>query len=198
MPLTRVSSTTHIPVLIGPQGVGKSYGARVAVAGRTPHPVVLRRVTAFRRREAPREALQGAVIVEFAVLIGATTADIESIKAFLSRTSDHVRLAFREEPRALPTALLDRWHGERVGCPAERSVGQSALRGIAADRRLGLHHPAVFGREPRTAMGGSLGSCPKWRGRLICRTLFVDYRRMATKQAGPEHNILNGLKCARG
>ena len=91
-----------IPVLIGPQGVGKS----TALAWLLPEEHRTQwfsdglRLSADEKRRV--EALQGTVIVEVAEMTGATTADIESLKAFLSRTTDHVRLAFRRNPAHYP------------------------------------------------------------------------------------------------
>ena len=49
------------------------------------------------------EALLGRVIVEASELAGATRADVESLKAFLSRTDDGgIRLAYRRDPQRLP------------------------------------------------------------------------------------------------
>jgi len=91
-----------IPVLVGPQGIAKS----TALAWLLP-PEQRQiwfsdslRLSADEKRRV--EALQGAVIVEAAEMSGATTADIESLKAFLSRTNDRVRLAYRRNPEAHP------------------------------------------------------------------------------------------------
>ena len=87
-----------IPVLIGPQGIGKS----TALAWLFPEEHRNQwfsdglKLSADEKRRV--EALQGTVIVEVAEMTGATKADIESLKAFLSRTIDHVRLAYRRNP----------------------------------------------------------------------------------------------------
>ena len=48
------------------------------------------------------EALQGRVIVEAAEMSGSTKADMDSLKAFLSRTDDgSVRLAYRKDPETM-------------------------------------------------------------------------------------------------
>ena len=91
-----------IPVLIGPQGVGKS----TALAWLLPEEHRTQwfsdglRLSADEKRRV--EALQGVVIAEVAEMTGATTADIESLKAFLSRITDHVRLSFRRNPGHYP------------------------------------------------------------------------------------------------
>lgn len=101
---TLVPGTKHdtIPVLIGPQSIGKSS----ALAWLFPEHERLDwfsdtlRLSADEKRRV--EALQGAVIVEVAEMTGSTTADIESLKAFLSRTNDYIRLTHRLNPEAHP------------------------------------------------------------------------------------------------
>ena len=91
-----------IPVLIGPQGVGKSTALAWLLAEEHRNQWFSDglRLSADEKRRV--EALQSAVIVEVAEMTGATTADIESLKAFLSRTTDHVRLSYRRNPEHYP------------------------------------------------------------------------------------------------
>ena len=87
-----------IPVLVGPQGVAKS----TALAWLMPKAERGIWFSDSLKLSSPNkervESLQGSVIVEAAEMSGATTADIESLKAFLSRTNDRVRLAYRKNP----------------------------------------------------------------------------------------------------
>ena len=91
-----------VPVLIGPQDCGKS----TALAWLMPPEYRsdwfddTLKLSADEKRRV--EALQGAVIVEAAEMTGATTADIESLKAFCSRTNDRIRLAYRRNPEPHP------------------------------------------------------------------------------------------------
>ena len=91
-----------IPVLVGPQAAGKS----TALAWLMPPEYRAEwfddtlKLSADEKRRV--EALQGAVIVEAAEMTGATTADIESLKAFCSRTNDRIRLAYRRNPEPHP------------------------------------------------------------------------------------------------
>ena len=91
-----------IPVLVGPQGIAKSTALAwlMPEAERGTWFSDSLRLSADEKRRV--EALQGAVIVEAAEMSGATTADIESLKAFLSRTNDRVRLAYRKNPEPHP------------------------------------------------------------------------------------------------
>ena len=85
-------------VLIGPQGIGKSTSYRHLLP--PEHPEWFSdglMLSGDDKRRA--EALQGRVIVEAGEMAGATRAERESLKAFLSRTDDgSVRLAYRRNP----------------------------------------------------------------------------------------------------
>ena len=89
------------PVLIGRGGIGKSTCLRVLLPADMDDwfSDALNLAGDSKQRA---EALQGRVIVEAAELAGATRADIESLKAFLSRTDDgSVRLAYRRDPEVM-------------------------------------------------------------------------------------------------
>ena len=91
----------EIPVLIGPQGIGKSA-------------LLLQMLPPEHRDEwfgdgldlggSPKEraeALLGKVIVEAGEMTGATRADIEALKTFTTRQNDgNIRLAYRKNPEA--------------------------------------------------------------------------------------------------
>ena len=91
-----------MPVLISKQGLGKS----TCMAHLLPPDERSRwfkdelRLSADSKERV--ESILGAVIVEVAEMTGATNADIESLKAFLSRETDNVRLAYRVNAEPLP------------------------------------------------------------------------------------------------
>ena len=91
----------EMPVLIGPQGAGKSTALRCLLP--PEHPEWFSdglRLAADDKVRA--EALQGRVIVEAGEMAGATRAERESLKAFLSRTDDgSVRLAYRRNAETM-------------------------------------------------------------------------------------------------
>lgn len=85
------------PVLIGDQGIGKSAFCKSVFP---EHPDAAYwfndalRLSATEKEKA--EALQGAVLVEFSELHGIRRAELEHLKAFLTRTNDgNVRMAYR-------------------------------------------------------------------------------------------------------
>ena len=91
----------EMPVLIGKGGLGKSTAARFLLpADRGEWFSDGLYLAADSKVRA--EALQSRVVVEAAEMQGSTRADLESLKAFLSRTDDGaVRLAYRKDPELL-------------------------------------------------------------------------------------------------
>ena len=96
----------EMPVLIGPQGCGKSTAFQWTVPHDRPEWFAdgLHLAADSKTRA---EALQGRVIVEASEMAGSTRAELESLKAFLSRTDDGgVRLAYRANPEPLPRRCI--------------------------------------------------------------------------------------------
>ena len=92
----------EMPVLIGPQGCGKSTALRLALPQEFPELFADGLHLSSPSKERA-EALQGRAIVEASEMAGANRADLESLKAFLTRTDDGVvRLAYRMNPEPLP------------------------------------------------------------------------------------------------
>lgn len=91
----------EMPVLIGRGGLGKSTAIRSLLPPKWQHLFSdALRFTADDKARA--EALQGRAIVEAAEMAGASRAEIDSMKAFLTRTDDgSVRLAYRRNPERL-------------------------------------------------------------------------------------------------
>ena len=91
----------EMPVLIGKGGLGKSTAARFLLpAGQGEWFSDGLNLAADSKIRA--ESLQGRVVVEVGEMQGSTRADLESLKAFLSRTDDGaVRLAYRKDPELL-------------------------------------------------------------------------------------------------
>lgn len=90
-----------MPVFIGEQGIGKSSFLREILP--TEHPEWFSDALNLSSDVKTRaETLQGRVIVEVGEMIGATRAELESLKTFLSRTDDgNVRLAYRHNPETM-------------------------------------------------------------------------------------------------
>ena len=91
-----------IPVLIGPQGCGKSTAVSHLLPTQHRSRWFCDSLVLSDSDKKRIESLQGAVLVEISEMTGATTHEIESIKAFLSRTDDRVRLSYRKNPENAP------------------------------------------------------------------------------------------------
>ncbi len=94
-------------VLHGPQGCGKSTALRAMFPG--DHPEWFGDGLHMAADSKTRtEALLGRVLVEASELAGSNRAELESLKAFLSRTDDGgIRLAYRRNPEhSLPRRCI--------------------------------------------------------------------------------------------
>ena len=96
-----------MPVLIGRQGIGKSHVLAAVLPaehrGRWFNDSLNLRADA----KVLAEALQGRVIVEASELAGLYRAEIEALKAFLTRQDDGgVRLAHRRNPNPMPRRAI--------------------------------------------------------------------------------------------
>ena len=91
-----------VPVLIGGQGIGKSTFLRSLLPDARDE--WFGDGMSFSSDDKARvEATQGRVIVEISEMTGATRADVEQIKAYISRRDDGVvRLSYRRDPEAMP------------------------------------------------------------------------------------------------
>ena len=91
----------EMPVLIGRGGIGKSTALRYILPTSMPG-LFSDGLNLAGTPQERAEALQGRVIVEASELAGVSRADLQSLKAFLSRTDDGaVRLAYRRDPELM-------------------------------------------------------------------------------------------------
>ena len=110
----------------GPQGCGKSTAPLCVAAG---HPMVPDGLHLAADPKTRTETLQSRVIVEVAEMAGSTRAELESLKAFLSRTDDGaVRLAYRRNPETALRRCIIVGTSNGLACP-------TIHRGTAASYR---------------------------------------------------------------
>ena len=96
----------EVPVLIGPGGIGKSTALRELFPPYLQD-LFTDGLNLSNDAKTRVEALQGRAIVELAEMAGARRADVESMKAFISRTDDGaVRLTWRHNPEPLPRRCI--------------------------------------------------------------------------------------------
>ena len=158
-----------MPVLVGPQGCGKSSVLSLMFPDdRREWFTDNLNLSADAKTRA--EALQGAVLVEVSEMTGSTRVELMALKAFLSRVDDSSRLAYRRNPESMPRrcilvgtsndekCLPNDWTGNRrflaVGVEP-RETGVAAVRKLMIDSRLqlwaealALHRDGVEARLP--------------------------------------------------
>ena len=119
----------EMPVWIGPPGCGKSTAAAGVLPPDQRGEWFGDQLHLAADPKARVEALQGRVIVECAEMAGSDRAEIESLKAFLSRTNDGgIRLSYRHDPESMPRRCVI--VGTANGSPLPNNPG--ALRRFVA------------------------------------------------------------------
>ena len=89
-------------VLVGPQGTGKSTAWAWLLPGEPQRAAWFSDGLSFHDDSKTKaEALQGMVLVEASEMTGSTKAEVETIKKFLSRSNDNIRLTYRRDPSPL-------------------------------------------------------------------------------------------------
>ncbi len=144
-------------VLVGPQGIGKSTAWAWLLPGEPERALWFSDGLSFHDdQKAKAEALQGMVLVEASEMTGSTKAEVETIKKFLSRTNDNIRLTYRRDPSPLlrrcmivgttndPRCLPNDASGNRRFLPVPCTAGDpSATRAYLDEHREQLWAEAI-------------------------------------------------------
>ena len=96
-----------IPVLIGPQGCGKSTFAAALLPREYEHEWFSDQTDFSETPQKQVEGVASALIVEFAELKGLSYAKLDKAKSYLARRTDHIRLSYRRNAES----LRRRWVG---------------------------------------------------------------------------------------
>ena len=105
-----------VPVIVGPQGLGKSSALKSLCP---PIPEAFTdELEPGSKSKIIIEQTRNAIIAEFAELAGMQRRDIETLKAFISRTKDSSRLAWGTETTDVPR----RWVGVATANPAANGI----------------------------------------------------------------------------
>ena len=109
--------TVHdwLPVIVGPQGCGKSSLIRALLP--EGYNFISDSPTLDGTPKEQIEAIGSAALVEYAELGGVGPKDVNRVKAYLSKTHDRVRLAYRRSPET----VARRWVG--IGSANDDSTG---------------------------------------------------------------------------
>lgn len=101
------SKLDEMPVLISPrQGVGKSAVCRAVLPRQFQDAGFSDSLKLSDSNKQIAETLQGRIVVESSDMAGASRAELEHMKAALTRTDDSVRLSFRHDPEPLPRRCI--------------------------------------------------------------------------------------------
>ncbi|MDC9589698.1 virulence-associated E family protein [Xenorhabdus sp. XENO-10] len=91
-----------VPILVGPQGCGKSSG----VAALVPDPSFFTEISFAEKDEDLARKMRGRLVAEIGELRGLNTKEQESIKAFVTRTHENWIPKYREFAIQFPRRLL--------------------------------------------------------------------------------------------
>ena len=96
----------EIPVLIGPQGIGKSAFLKAIVPPEMPE-LFSDGLRFDAYPEQQLQAVRGRAVVEVSEMAGRSRADIEAMKAFITRTDDgHIRLPYAVHAEPQPRRFI--------------------------------------------------------------------------------------------
>lgn len=91
-----------VPILVGEQGVGKSR----AVAAMSPNPEFFAEVSLHEKDDNLSRLMRGRLVAEIGELRGLHTKELESIKAFITRTHENWIPKYREFAIQFPRRLI--------------------------------------------------------------------------------------------
>ena len=151
----------QIPILIGAQGIGKSRLLRSLLPEDQPD-WFSDSLCVSDPSKTRLEAILKRVIVELSELTGFRRAELESLKAFISRTDDGAtRLAYRRDPEtALRRCILVGSTNDTECLPNDPSGN---TRFVPIQCGAGSHVEPVPRRAPGPAMGRGAGALPQGR-----------------------------------
>lgn len=127
-----------VPILVGAQGSGKSSG----VAALSPDPAFFTEISFAEKDDDLARKMRGCLVAEISELRGLNTKELESIKAFVTRTHEKWIPKFKEFATQFPRRSLsigttneDEFLGDKTGnrrwLPVE--VGKMDVEGIQKD-----------------------------------------------------------------
>lgn len=91
-----------VPILVGPQGCGKSAG----VAALSPDPSFFTEISFAEKDDDLARKMRGRLVAEIGELRGLHTKELESIKAFITRTHENWIPKYREFATQFPRRLV--------------------------------------------------------------------------------------------
>lgn len=155
-----------VPILVGPQGAGKSSG----VAAMVPSPDFFTEVSFHEKDDDLARKMRGHLLAEIGELRGLRTRDLEGIKAFITRTHERWVPKFMEFSTQFPRRVVfvgttnqdefladetgnRRWLPVRVGVVDVQALHRDHLQLWAEARDLFLVGGVAFREAERLAEG---------------------------------------------
>lgn len=155
-----------VPILVGPQGAGKSSG----VAAMVPSPEFFAEVSFNDKDDDQARRLRGKLLAEISELRGLGTRDLEAIKAFVTRTHEQWVPKYREFATSYARRVVlvgttnqdefladdtgnRRWLPARVGVADVQALHRDHLQLWAEARDLFLVGGVAFQEAERLAEG---------------------------------------------
>ena len=143
----------EIPVLIGPQGCGKSSFLKAIVPREMPQ-LFGDGLRFDARPENQVDAILGRLIVEISEMAGRSRSDIETTKSFISRQDDGKRTAtICTSYRAITAPIRDGRNDQQCERPAQRCQRQSAVRRYRVGTRGKSLCRVVYGQYQGWVLG---------------------------------------------
>ena len=151
----------EIPILIGPQRAGKSQLLSNLLPPENPD-WFSDSVCVSDPTQKRVEGMLGRVVVELSELTGFRRAELESLKAFISRRDDGAtRLAYRRDPETALRRCILVGTSNDVECLPNDPSGNT--RFVPVQCGEGSHVEPYLGRAPGAAMGGGIGTLQQGR-----------------------------------
>ena len=124
-------------ILIGGQGCGKSTACSQMLPPDMRSEGFSDSLNLGHDEKARVESIQSRIIVEVQELAGLRRGELESVKAFLSRQEDNVRLAYRRNPETMPRRCVFIGTGNKVGGGSLASDSSGHRRFVPVEVREG-------------------------------------------------------------
>ena len=124
-------------ILIGSQGCGKSTACSQMLPPEMRRDGFSDSLNLGHDEKARVESIQSRIIVEVQELAGLRRGELESVKAFLSRQEDSVRLAYRRNPETMPRRCVFIGTGNKVGGGSLASDSSGHRRFVPVEIREG-------------------------------------------------------------
>ena len=171
-----------MPILVGPQGCGKSTFCRELLPAGAGWFVDGLDMSATSKELT--ESTMGAVIVEFSELVGIRRADVEHLKTYLSQRQVTIRLSYRRDSASYPRQWVPLGTANNDGS------------GVLPEDRSGHRRFVIIDIPPTSTPAHVKSSLEQHRVQLWAEAL-ARYQKKETTHLPPEDEEAANAKAAR-